>query len=295
MRAASAPLLVAVLGLAIVGCGGNVTSVSTHQPLYQYTCCQTGDVERSWQAGRDFTLHWMTQIAPATNTESSRYVNLSAQLAGPYQDATSLKKGGTAARTLAAPNIHADTWQPEKLVSSIPLPSDLPPGFYSLDFKMGWPDGSYAGGGSIVQVADNPVSALNQRPLQLPVLASNAPCPASSMVNLAQPIALNYGFGSGPAYLSGQTDWYSDGQVAILLVDPIYQGPVLMGASQLGGGGMSAITIVEENLSPDAAGTVKAKEQQHSVQSFRQMRPSGAGWYWRLQPHRHSGEPGLGV
>jgi methionine-rich copper-binding protein CopC len=277
MRSTSGPLVVAVLGVALVGCGGNAASESTHQPVYQYTCCQSADVERSWQAGQDFTLHWMTQVAQATNTESSRYVNLAAQLAGPYQDVTSLKSAGTAARTLAAPSIRADTWQREQPVSSIPLPPDLPPGFYNLAFKVGWADGSSAGGASIIQVGASSQSAFTQRPLQLPLLASNAACPTSSMTNLEEPLAPNYGFGSGPAYLSGQTDWYSDGQVAILMIDSGYPGPVLMRASQLGGGGMSTITLAADDLSPTAAAGVAAKEQQHSVEVVSAAPAAGGG------------------
>jgi hypothetical protein len=48
-------------------------------------------------------------------------------------------------------------------------------------------------------------------------------------------LAPNYGAGVGPAYLSGQDGWYSGGQVAILMVDSRYSGPLLVLAFELGG------------------------------------------------------------
>jgi hypothetical protein len=90
-----------------------------------------------------------------------------------------------------------------------------------------------------------------------PGLASNASCTASR--------ATDHGFGAGPAYLSGQTSWYSGGQAAILMVDSTYSGPLVVRASQFGGDGTSHITLVEETLTPPAFAAEAAKERQHSV------------------------------
>ena len=84
-------------------------------------------------------------------------------------------------------------------------------------------------------------------------------CPVSSQ-------APNSGFGSGPVYLSGQSDWYSGGQVAILHVDASYSGPLLVRGSPLASNGGSTITLAEENLSKDATDGLAGKEQQHSRQ-----------------------------
>lgn len=88
-------------------------------------------------------------------------------------------------------------------------------------------------------------------------VASNARCPASP--------TSAYGFGSGPAYLSGQMSWYAGGQAAILMVDAKYSGPVTVRASQLNGGSSSAIALSEENLTPSALAGLVIKERQHSV------------------------------
>jgi hypothetical protein len=87
--------------------------------------------------------------------------------------------------------------------------------------------------------------------------ALTARCPAST--------ATGNGFGAGPAYLSGQSSWYSGGQAAILMVDSKYSGPLLMRASQLGGDGTSQITLAAENLDPTALAGLAAKERQHGV------------------------------
>ena len=74
-----------------------------------------------------------------------------------------------------------------------------------------------------------------------------------------------FGFGAGPAYLAGQSSWYSGGQAAILMVDPKYSGPLLVRASQLGGDGTSQITLTALNLDPTALAGLTAKERQHGV------------------------------
>jgi hypothetical protein len=90
-----------------------------------------------------------------------------------------------------------------------------------------------------------------------PLAALTASCPAST--------ATNHGFGAGPAYLSGQSSWYSGGQAAILMVDSTYSGPLLVRASQFGGDGTSHITLAEETLSPPALAGLAFKERRNSV------------------------------
>lgn len=98
------------------------------------------------------------------------------------------------------------------------------------------------------------------------VIRQPVACGASGPGQLKGPVAPNYGFGSGPAYLSGQTDWYSGGQAAIVMVDPKYVGPLSIRAYPLGPDSTSKITLDQENLSPDARAGLVEKERQHSVQ-----------------------------
>ena len=106
------------------------------------------------------------------------------------------------------------------------------------------------------------MAGLEQRPMRPPAVAphlseppgsappgcaNNAPCEtctASSIVDLGS-IAPNYGAGVGPAYLSGQDSWYSAGQVAVLMVDSKYSGPLLVRPFQLGGDGKSTVTLAD--------------------------------------------------
>ena len=105
-------------------------------------------------------------------------------------------------------------------------------------------------------------TGLQQRPMRPPALAPNAAppprsaqpgcastapcetCTASSIVDLGS-LAPNYGAGVGPAYLSGQDSWYSAGEVAVLMVDSKYSGPLLVRPFQLGGDGTSTVTLAD--------------------------------------------------
>ena len=106
------------------------------------------------------------------------------------------------------------------------------------------------------------MTALQQRPMRPPIVAPHSPepsrsappgcaitapcetCTASSIVDLGS-LAPNYGAGVGPAYLSGQDSWYSAGQVAVLMVDPKYSGPLLVRPFQLAGDGKSTVTLAD--------------------------------------------------
>jgi len=64
------------------------------------------------------------------------------------------------------------------------------------------------------------------------------------MTNLGS-LTPNYGAGVGPAYLSGQDSWYSAGQVAVLMVNSKYSGPLLVRPFQLGGDSKSTVTLAD--------------------------------------------------
>jgi hypothetical protein len=117
--------------------------------------------------------------------------------------------------------------------------------------------------------------------------ALTASCPGSSIGTM--------GSGSGPVYLSGQLSWYSEGQVAILMVDSKYTGPLSVRGSELGGGDHH-LKIRLADLPPTDLANIAAKERQHSVAVVSAVRtpegglelPAGVGapswraWYGRL-------------
>jgi hypothetical protein len=85
-------------------------------------------------------------------------------------------------------------------------------------------------------------SPLLARPLQMPGIAPGATCPASPQKQLDVHAANgkngpDYGYGPGPAYVSGQDTWYSAGSQGIaVLVEPQSRGPVLMRIRRIDGG-----------------------------------------------------------
>jgi hypothetical protein len=100
-------------------------------------------------------------------------------------------------------------------------------------------------------------STLTARPVNLQPLPAGASCPISPQVDIAVKGQSgkwpNYGFGQGPAYVSGQFMWYSAGPQAILvLVDPKYTGPVLVRSRRLDGTGSLAFSGQGSTSLPDA-------------------------------------------
>jgi len=90
-------------------------------------------------------------------------------------------------------------------------------------------------------------STLTSRPLVLPAILAGAACPVSPQQNLAVTTSSgkggpNYGYGQWPAYVSGQINWYSAGsQGVVILVNPEYQGPIIVRSQRLDGSGSLGI------------------------------------------------------
>ena len=256
----------AIAGMVAAGFLGGCSPSSAGQSgvtytRYTFTCCTASDIQSAWHPGETVSLHWIVVAAAGTADSRPLPITITAVLAGPYANVNALKGGAPATRTLPAAALHTDDRNPTAPTSTFTLPSDLAPGFYNLAFKVDYGGGNSMGGASVVQVGAaaagaDPMAVLSQRPLNLPVLTSTASCPAS-------PEAPGHGFGAGPVYLSGQSGWYSGGQVAILMVDSTYAGPLLVRAAQLGGSGTSQITLVD--LPPTDLANIAAKESQHSV------------------------------
>jgi hypothetical protein len=256
----------AIAGMVAVGFLGGCSPSSGGQSgvtyaRYTFTCCTASDIQSAWHPGETVSLHWIVVAAGATADSRPLPITITAGLAGPYANVNGLKGGAPAARTLPAAALKTDDRNPTAPISTFALSSDLAPGFYNLTFKVDYGGANSVGGASVVQVGAaaagaDPMAALTQRPLNLPVLNSTASCPDS-------PEAPGGGFGAGPVYLSGQSGWYSGGQVASLMVDATYAGPLLVRAARLGNASKTQITLAD--LPPTELANISAKESQHSV------------------------------
>ncbi|MBO0838668.1 MAG: hypothetical protein J2P28_24570 [Actinobacteria bacterium] len=81
-------------------------------------------------------------------------------------------------------------------------------------------------------------------PLRMPVVDPGASCPASPQVTVPAQ-SVGYAFGRSPVYLSGQLRWYAGRQVALILVDSTYSGPLLVRARRLDGKGTATLSNAE--------------------------------------------------
>jgi len=90
------------------------------------------------------------------------------------------------------------------------------------------------------------IEELRKRPLRPPSANSNCPTLpthedlhpvlSTGLAPGKPPTGPNYGYGDGPVYLSGQTDFYPGGfDLAIWLVKPPYAGPLLIRGQQIHG------------------------------------------------------------
>jgi hypothetical protein len=123
----------------------------------------------------------------------------------------------------------------------------------------------------------DPMAALQQRQMRPPNLAPKETCTASSTDDLGA-VAPNYGAGVGPAYLSGQTSWYSGGQAAFLMVEPQYSGPLLVRTFQVGGDGKSTVTLSDLPSTDNA--NAADKERQHGVGLVSALHTKEGGLYF---------------
>jgi hypothetical protein len=130
--------------------GSNAATYSA----YQLTCCTKTDLDQLWQPGATVDLHWIVEKSTRTTVRPTHHVLGVAVLMGPYTDVTAAKQASGATNAVQGSVVTMDdrTAPPAPEVTSFFLPADLPPGYYRLDFKTDFGDGSSAGGSSIVRV-----------------------------------------------------------------------------------------------------------------------------------------------
>lgn len=123
------------------------------------------------------------------------------------------------------------------------------------------------------------------KPLRLQDLSPGAACPISPQVTFKTKTppgtkgGIDYGYGAGPVYLSGQTDWYSGSQGMIVVTDPRYEGPVLVRSRRLDGAGSIAFTGDGDSLPGGALGIRQTSSPPYWGQSFGSLDPSTSGCY----------------
>lgn len=121
---------------------------------YQLTCCTKADIDRLWQPGTTVGLHWIVETASRTTIKPTHKVIIAAVLMGPYSEVTTLKQANGATHAVKGSIITTDDRTPSPIaqVTTFFLPPDLPPGYYKLNLKWDFGDGSSAGASSVVRV-----------------------------------------------------------------------------------------------------------------------------------------------
>ncbi len=142
-----------VSAIASAACSSPSATGTVSYQQFRYTCCAASDVQRVWHPGQAFTLHWIVEPAGMTSDPRQHPLTLTALLRGPYSSVAALKAAVAHAETLAATPIHVTDQLPGTPVSTIPLPRNLPAGWYNLVVGVDSASGNQAGGGSVIHVA----------------------------------------------------------------------------------------------------------------------------------------------
>jgi hypothetical protein len=139
-------------GMLLSACSPAGPTVTYTQ--YQLTCCTQADIDQAWQPGTTVELHWIVMSSTTTTVNPTHKAVVSAALMGPFSDVAALKHAGGATRAVHGSTVTFDdrTPPPPDEVSTFLLPADLPAGYYQLNIKVAFGDGSSAGGASIVRV-----------------------------------------------------------------------------------------------------------------------------------------------
>ncbi len=121
---------------------------------YYLTCCTQADIDQPWKPGTTVELHWIVESFSRTTVNPTHKAVATAVLTGPYSDVPTLKHASGATHSVKGSVIAMDDRTPPSTtpVTTFLLPPDLPPGYYNLNFKWDFGDGSSADSGSIVRV-----------------------------------------------------------------------------------------------------------------------------------------------
>ncbi|GGM33177.1 hypothetical protein GCM10011608_17090 [Micromonospora sonchi] len=154
-----APLVRLLACLAVVPLLAGCIAEASHEPTASpmtYSCCETADIEKLYQPGQTFTLHWIVGVRDASATVPPR-VELQASLTGPYATEAELKDAEMGVVTV--PGLVTYTAEPvrpagtpdEQPVSVIPIAPAAKPGYYNLASSMVDGDAT-ASGASIIRI-----------------------------------------------------------------------------------------------------------------------------------------------
>lgn len=121
---------------------------------YYLTCCTQADIDQPWRPGTTVELNWIVESVSRTTVNPTHKVVATAALTGPYSDVATLKHASGATYTVQGSAVVIDDRTPPRTtpVTTFALPAHLPPGYYNLNLKWDFGDGSLTESSSIVNV-----------------------------------------------------------------------------------------------------------------------------------------------
>ncbi|HEY6470993.1 MAG TPA: hypothetical protein VI434_14630 [Candidatus Dormibacteraeota bacterium] len=142
----------AMLALSVDGCSSPNAGPAVEHEQFSFSCCAGLDAAPVAHAGETLTFRWNVETIGVSPDSLGSAVTLTAVLTGPYGSVALVKTGGDHSETISAAAIHATTEAPGDPVSTIDIPSDLPPGWYNVTFATRYQSGSRVSSGTVIEV-----------------------------------------------------------------------------------------------------------------------------------------------
>jgi hypothetical protein len=150
-------MVVACVLASLTSCTAQPSTSMESAPTY--TCCEAGDIDRTYRRGETLILHWVVDASVPGGGEASSPVELTASLTGPYPTVGGLKAdsssgaSGEAVATFTAEPVRPSGQAGERPTSAIPIPPTAGAGYYNLITSVDTPNSSVSSA-SVIHVVE---------------------------------------------------------------------------------------------------------------------------------------------
>ncbi|HSP09756.1 MAG TPA: hypothetical protein VLU92_09200 [Candidatus Dormibacteraeota bacterium] len=121
---------------------------------YYLVCCTQAELDQPWRPGTTVELSWIVESVRRTTVNPTHKAVATGVLTGPYSDAPAPQSASGATHTVHGTTVAMDDRMAPSAtpVATFVLPANVPPGYYNLNMRWDFGDGSLAESDSTVRV-----------------------------------------------------------------------------------------------------------------------------------------------